>query len=209
MNLFRSTLAAAAAVLVFAAAGCSDSADSGSGSGSGAQDVTTEAPLPTGAPSAEPSGPESPRTADDTGGAITIPQLPVGGVPDDSGAEEQCVTAGWLQPDLLADHDFTVVKVEVDPPGAFSQGGQCGESPACASFTFSSGARACSVAVTARGTGDDATLTIKGQVVCAAGKDASCRDLPTRVSPGQIGLTQPKPAETETTSTETTATPTG
>ncbi|WP_326952527.1 hypothetical protein [Amycolatopsis sp. NBC_01286] len=206
MNLFRTTLAAAAAVLVFAAAGCSDSADSGSdsGSGSGAQDATTEAPLPTGAPSTEASGPESPRTADDTGGAITIPQLPIGGVPENPGAEEQCVTASWLQPDLLPDNGVEVTGLQLEPPGAFRLGGRCGESPACASFTFSAAAGTCSVAVTARGTGGDATLTIKGQVVCAAGKDASCRDLPTRVSPGQIGLTQP-----ESPSTETTATPTG
>ncbi|WP_410623456.1 hypothetical protein [Amycolatopsis sp. cmx-8-4] len=203
MNLFRTTLAAAAAVLVLTAAGCADSADSGSGSGSGAQDSTTEAPLSTGAPSAEPSGPESPRSTDDTGGAITIPQLPIGGVPDNPGAEEQCVTASWLQPDLLPDNGVEVTGLQLEPPGAFGLGGRCGESPACASFTFSAGAGTCSVAVTARGTGDDATLTIKGQVVCAAGKDASCRDLPTRVSPGQIGLTQPESPSTETTSSPT------
>ncbi|WP_328647644.1 hypothetical protein OHS58_07435 [Amycolatopsis sp. NBC_00348] len=203
MNLFRTTLAAAA-VLVFAAAGCSDSADSGSDSGSGAQDATTEAPLPTGAPSTEASGPESPRTADDTGGAITIPQLPVGGGAEDTSVEEQCVNVSWLQPDLLRDNDVRVTDVDLDRPGAFTLGGRCGESPGCASFRFTSGADTCSVAVTARGNGGHATLTFKGQVVCAAGKDASCRDLPTRVNPGTVPLTQP-----DSPSTETTATPTG
>lgn len=207
MNLFRSTLTTAAAVLVFAATGCADSADSGSDAG--AQDSTAEVPLSTGAPSAEPSGPESPRTADDTGGAITIPQLPVGGGAEDTRVTDQCVNVSWLQPDLLRDNGVRVTEVDLDRPEAFTLGGRCGESPGCTSFKFTSGADTCSLAVTARGTGDEATLTIKGQVVCAAGKDASCRDLPTRVNPGQIGLTQPKPEETETTATETTSTPTG
>jgi hypothetical protein len=199
MNLFRFHLtAAAAAVLVFGAAGCAESSDAG------AQSSATESPLlPTDAPSTEPSGPEAPRSTDDTGGAITIPQLPVGGGAEDSRAEDQCVNVSWLQPELVPDNGVEVTRLQLEPSGVFDLGGPCGESPGCASFTFGSGADTCSVAVKALGTGGSARLTVRGKVTCAAGKEDSCQDLRTRVNPGSIRLTQPESPETGTTPSAT------
>jgi hypothetical protein len=200
MNLFRSSrpaLVAAAAVLAFGAAGCSTPSDGGTGTSA------TEAPPPltTGAPSAEPTGPEAPRSADDAGVAISIAQLPIGGGADDASARDQCVSVSWLQPELLPDNGVKVTGIQVTPRGAFGVGGKCGEADACAGFTFGSGADTCSVAVTALGTGGSARLTVQGKAVCAPGKESSCQDLRTRVSPGSIPLTQPDPPTTETTTT--------
>ncbi|MDT7800942.1 MAG: hypothetical protein QOI78_4375 [Actinomycetota bacterium] len=200
MTLFRSSCPALAAVLAFGVAGCATP------SGGGAETSTTEtsateAPPTTGAPSAEPTGPEAPRSADDAGVAISIAQLPIGGGADDSSARDQCVTVSWLQPDLLPDNGVKVTAIRVTPPGAFSVGGKCGDPEACAGFTFGAGADTCSVAVTARGTGGSARLTVQGKAVCAPGKESSCQDLRSRVSPGSIPLTQPDSPTTETTTT--------
>ncbi|MEA5360535.1 hypothetical protein VA596_13390 [Amycolatopsis sp., V23-08] len=195
MSLFRSSCPALAAVLAFGVAGCSTP------SSGGTETSTTEVPPTTGTPSAEPTGPETPRTADDAGVAISIPQLPIGGGADDSSARDQCVTVSWLQPELLPDDGVEVTGIQVTPRGAFSVGGQCGDPKACAGFTFGAGADTCSVAVTARGTGGGARLTVQGKAVCAPGKESSCQDLRSRVSPGSIPLTQPDPTATETTAT--------
>jgi hypothetical protein len=207
MNLFRSSrpaLVAAAAVLAFGASGCSTRSDGG------AESSATESPMPTSAPSAEASGPEVPRSADDAGVAISIAQLPIGGGTDHDGAEDQCATANWLQPELLPDNGVEVTGIRVTPPGAFSVGGRCGESKGCAGFTFGSGADTCSVAVKALGTGGDARLTVQGKAVCAPGKEGSCQDLRTRSTPGSIPLTQPDEISVpESSTTETTSTPTG
>jgi len=209
MNLFRSSrpaLVAGAAVLAFGVSGCSTPSDGG------AQSSATESPMPTSAPSAEPSGPEVPRSTDDAGVAISIAQLPIGGGADPNDAEDQCATVNWLQPELLPDNGVKVTGFRVTPPGAFSAGGKCGESDGCADFTFGSGADTCSVAVKALGTGGNARLTVQGKAVCAPGKEGSCQDLRTRATPGSIPLTQPRRIDvpdsstTETTTTETTTT---
>ncbi|MFJ1767538.1 hypothetical protein ACIOD2_44930 [Amycolatopsis sp. NPDC088138] len=201
MTLFRTSFPVLAAVLAFGVAGCST--PSGGGTETSTPEAsTTEAPLTTGTPSAEPTGPEAPRTADDAGVAISIAQLPIGGDADSSD-REQCVTVSWLQPDLLPDNGVKVTTIRVTPPGAFSVGGKCGDPDACAGFTFGSGAGTCSVAVTARGTGGTAWLTVQGKAVCAPGKENSCQDLRSRVSPGSIRMTQPESPTTETTTTTT------
>ncbi|MFG1643238.1 hypothetical protein ACGFMK_23340 [Amycolatopsis sp. NPDC049252] len=200
MTLFRSSCLALSAVLAFGAAGCS-TPSGGAAETSTTGTSATEAPMTTGTPSAEPTGPEAPRTADDAGVSISIAQLPIGGGAGDSSARDQCVTVSWLQPELLPDNGVAVTGIQVTPPDAFSVGGKCGDPDACAGFTFGAGADTCSVAVTARGTGGSARLTVQGKAVCAPGKESSCRNLRSRVSPGSIPLTQPDSSAPETTTT--------
>jgi hypothetical protein len=195
MNLYlpsRPALFVVAAALVFGVAGCTTPADSG------APSTASEAPMPTDAPSTEPSGPETPRTGGgDDGVAISIAQLPIGGTADDPGGENQCVTVSWLQSDLAPGNGVRVTELQVTPPGAFSVGGSCGGVRACASYTFGSGS--CSVAVRARGTNGSAQLKFKGEITCARGKQSSCQEFRSRVDPGKVDLRQPDgPDESET-----------
>jgi len=200
MNLFRSsrhTLSVAVTVLaVGVTAGCSTPA------GPEAPAASTEASPPeTAAPSTEPTGPEIPRTGDHAV-AISIPELPVGGnsVPD--GAERQCATPSWLQPDVLPDTGVKVTRIWIEPPDGYRVGGSCGGVPGCASFKFRPGSRTCSVAVTGRGT-PEAQLKVKGEFTCAPGRESSCRALPARVNPGLVPLTQPEgTTEPESSTTE-------
>jgi hypothetical protein len=189
MNLFRSSRHTLSVVVTVLAAGvtvgCSTPA------GPEAPAASTEASPPqTAAPSTEPTGPEIPRTGDHAV-AISIPELPVGGnsVPD--GAERQCATASWLQPAVLPGTGVKVTRIWIEPPDGFRVGGGCGGVRGCASFTFRPGGGQCSVAVTGRGT-PEAQLKFKGEFTCAPGRESSCRELPARVNPGLVPLTQPE-----------------
>lgn len=196
MNLFlpnRAALLVAAAALVFGVTGCTTPADSGAAS------TASETPMPTEAPSTEPSGPETPRTAaGDDGVAISIAQLPIGGTADDPGGENQCVTVSWLQSDPPPDNGVRVTGLRVTPPGAFEVGGSCGGLRACASYAFGTGS--CSVAVKALGTNGDAQLKFTGEITCAPGKQSSCQDFRSRVDPGEVDLRQPEGPEVPETS---------
>ena len=194
MTLFRTSSLVLVAVLV---AGCADPAGPGATSS-----TTTESPMPT--PSTEPTGPQTPRSADD-GVAISIAQLPIGGGSDDSTAAEQCVTVSWLQAGDLPGNGVKVTGIRLSPAGAFSAGGGCGGMDACSSFTFHANGDSCSVAVKARGTGGSARLTVGGKATCASA--SACRDLRDRVRPASIGLTQPD--ELPGSSTPETTTTTG
>lgn len=200
MNLFRTGSLALVAVL---AVGCSDPAGPGAPSSGAA-----ESPPPTSAPSMEPTGPEAPRSGDD-GVAISIPQLPIGGGVDDTDAESQCASAGWLQNDLSPGPGVKVTGIRLEHPGVFSiVGGGCGGDAACAGFTFHAKGDTCSIAVRALGTGGKTRLFVEGKPECASA--SACRDLRDRVNPGWIDLTQPEettePSTSETTAPETTTT---
>jgi hypothetical protein len=186
MNLFRSsrhTLSAAVAVLAVTA-GCSTPA------GPEAPAASTETSPPTTAPSTEPTGPEIPRTGDHEV-SISIPELPIGGNSIPDGAEGQCATASWLQPEVFPDGGVKVTRIWIEPPDGFRVGGGCDGVRGCTSFTFRPGGGQCSVAVTGRGT-PEAQLKVKGEFTCALGRESSCRELPARVNAGLVPLIQPE-----------------
>ncbi|VVJ17989.1 Uncharacterised protein [Amycolatopsis camponoti] len=200
MNPFRTSSLVLIAVL---AAGCSDPAGPDTGGS------TTGEPTTMSAPSTEPTGPETPRSGDD-GVAISLPQLPIGGGARPEGAQEQCVTVGWLSDVSLAS-GVKVTGVGFDKRGVFSAGGGCGEEAACVGFTFHANGDQCSVAVRALGTGGATRLTLSGKDLC------SCRDIRGKVQPGSVPLTQPSgpgepatdetgPDQTDSPTPETTAT---
>jgi hypothetical protein len=198
MNSFRSTrraLFVAATVLGFGVAGCST--PSGPGAQSSAPESFPSAAETSGTPSTEPSGPEAPRPSGNGEVAIVIAQLPVGGGSNPDGDGKQCATASWNQPDLLPDSGVTVTRIDFTPPKGFQAIGGCGDSSACAGFTFRPGGdRSCSVLVRELGR-SGGKLTLRGTFACPPGQGSSCRQLPGRVQGGEVSL---DPPEGETTS---------
>jgi hypothetical protein len=210
MNPFRSILPV---VALAGLAGCSTSTTPDAPSSTGENTATVESMSPTN-PGTEASGPEAPRSGDH-GVALSIAQLPVGGVGVPDGPLRQCATASWLS-DVFPEGGVTVTRIWADPPEGYHVGGSCDGLRGCAGFTFRQGETSCSVAVTGHGT-PGGVLKFKGEYTCARGRESSCREVLSRLNQGSVSLDQPEgttqPAssttESPTSSPESSPSPSG
>jgi hypothetical protein len=190
----RAVLIVAVAVPLVAC-GSKGGGDSGAPVGTVPADTSVET-VPADSPSAEPTGPETPRPKESGDVAISVPSLPVGGGSTQIGQPKQCVSANWLgRPAVPAGVSVQVTDVLADPRDVFELGGGCDDSPGCrSSFAFTSTQTSCAIAVTAKqNRGRQATLSLVGKVRCAA-SNRTCVDF-ARKAKGNSQLspiTQPK-----------------
>ncbi|WP_326834585.1 hypothetical protein VSH64_06615 [Amycolatopsis rhabdoformis] len=181
-----------AAVLVAAACGNpgAGSDDAGSTQSGDSSEVTT-----TGNPPTEGTGSETARSSE-RGPSVQLAGLPIGGSNDERGKDD-CISVSLLTtpPEGVR---VVVAEIHAGPAGQVRAGGQCGDYPACAAFTFSSQAPVCSVALTWLAPGSGATLTMSGSVDC---NPSGCDGY--RLEPNTIDLSNPLGEDSaSTTSTE-------
>jgi hypothetical protein len=158
------------------ACGSKTGGDAGAPNTAGAADTQSES-APVDTPSAEPTGPETPRPKGSGDVAISVPSLPVGGGSTNVSESDQCVTASWLNPTIPDGVAVQVTKVVPDPDGVFDLGGGCDSIPGCRpSFVYTSTQSSCSIAVTAKKRqGRETKLSLKGEIRCPAG-NRTCAD---------------------------------
>jgi hypothetical protein len=196
MKVFGLARRGAVVAVVVLLAGCGDTRDADPGSAPATTEIADT-------PSVEPTGPETPVTTREGGGGVSVslPSLPIGGQSEPDRGKRQCVPVNWLEPgdkpNIPKGISVAVTSVRLTPAGLFDKGASgCGGAPRCdSSFVFTSQRLACSVSVTAKGTGETARLSVSGAVNCPAGQAQKCRDLVARVSPGSIEVVQPDPPE--------------
>ncbi|MFI5610913.1 hypothetical protein [Amycolatopsis sp. NPDC051903] len=200
MSLRHRTGALLGAALLTLATACGASGPGGPASGGGAGTATTEATATTdSSPSTEGTGTEQPLPPG-KGGSVQLAGLPIGGGNDGQGKDD-CVGVSLLDSAVPEGAAIVVGQVDAGPGDVVTTaGGSCDSAPPCASYTFTSQANACSVAITWRKPGDDGWLAMRGTVTCG-GDQSACDLFRSELTEQPLTLTNPLGATTTTTTT--------
>ncbi|QRP43302.1 hypothetical protein [Amycolatopsis sp. FDAARGOS 1241] len=197
MSLRHWTGAFMGAALLALATACGASGPGGPDSGDTAG--TQAAQTTDSNPATEGMGTEAPRSSERSG-SIQLAGLPIGGGNDERGKDD-CVGVSLLSSDVPEGAAVVVGQVDAGPGNVVTTaGGSCDSAPPCASYTFTSQANACSVAITWQKPGDDGWLAMRGTVACT-GDQSACDLFRSGLTEQPITLTNPLAGESTTTGT--------